>query len=40
MSPFVALPLGLGLYAMLRNARAYALFGAVMFYVGMTIAHP
>jgi hypothetical protein len=38
LSPFLALPLGLGLYVMLRQAKAYALFGAVMFYVGMTIA--
>jgi hypothetical protein len=38
VSPFLALPLGLGLYAVLKPAKAYALFGAVMFYVGMTIA--
>jgi hypothetical protein len=38
LSPFLALPLGLGMYVMLRQAKGYALFGAVMFYVGMTIA--
>jgi hypothetical protein len=38
LSPFLALPLGLGLYVMLKPAKAYALFGTVMFYVGMTIA--
>ena len=37
LSPFVALPLGLGLYVLLKKAKAYALFGAVMYYVGMTI---
>jgi hypothetical protein len=38
LSPSLSLPLGLGLYVMLKPARAYALFGVVMFYVGMTIA--
>jgi hypothetical protein len=38
LSPALALPFGLGLYVMLKQAKAYALFGAVMFYVGMTIA--
>ena len=37
LSPFVGLPLGLGLYVLLKPAQAYALFGAVMYYVGMTI---
>jgi hypothetical protein len=38
LSPSLALPLGLGLYVLLKPAKAYALFGIVMFYVGMTIA--
>jgi len=38
LSPALSLPLGLGLYVMLKPAKGYALFGAVMFYVGMTIA--
>jgi hypothetical protein len=38
LSPFLALPLGLGLYVILKPAKAYELFGAVIFYVGMTIA--
>ena len=38
ISPSLALPLGLGLYVVLRDAKGYALFGATMFYVGMTLA--
>jgi hypothetical protein len=38
ISPSFGLPLGLGLYVAIRDARGYALFGAVMFYVGMTLA--
>ena len=38
LSPFLSLPFGLGLYVMLKPSKAYALFGSVMFYVGMTIA--
>jgi hypothetical protein len=38
LSPSLSLPLGLGLYVMLRPATAYALFGVVMLYVGMAIA--
>ena len=38
LSPALALPLWLGLYVMLKQAKAYALFGAVMPYFGMTIA--
>jgi hypothetical protein len=38
LAPATALPLGLGLYAVLKPAKAYALFGLVMFYVGMTVA--
>jgi hypothetical protein len=38
ISPSFGLPLGLGLYVAIREARGYALFGAVMFYVGMTLA--
>jgi hypothetical protein len=38
LSPALALPLWLGLYVMLKQAKAYALFGAVMSYFGMTIA--
>ena len=37
LAPAVALPLGLGLYVVLKPAKGYALFGLVMFYVGMTI---
>jgi hypothetical protein len=36
LSPALALPLWLGLYVMLKQAKAYALFGAVMSYFGMT----
>src|SRR5262245_25029784 len=38
ISPSLGLPLGLGLYVVLKDAKGYALFGATMFYVGMTIA--
>jgi Domain of unknown function (DUF4386) len=38
LSPFLSLPFGLGLYVTLKSSKAYALFGSVMFYVGMTIA--
>jgi hypothetical protein len=38
ISPSLALPLGLGLYLVLKDAKGYALFGATMFYVGMTLA--
>jgi hypothetical protein len=38
LSPSLALPLGLGLYVVLKDAKGYALFGATMLYVGMTIA--
>jgi hypothetical protein len=38
ISPSLGLPLGLGLAVVLKDARGYALFGATMSYVGMTIA--
>jgi hypothetical protein len=39
ISPSLGLPLGLALYVVLRkDAKGYALFGATMFTVGMTIA--
>ena len=38
ISPSLGLPLGLGLYVVLKDAKGYALFGATMFYVGMTLA--
>jgi len=38
ISPSLGLPLGLGLYVVLKDAKGYALFGTTMFYVGMTIA--
>jgi len=38
LAPSLLLPLGLGLYVVLKPAKAYALFGLVMYYVGMTIA--
>ena len=38
ISPSLALPLGLGLYVVLKDAKGYALFGATMSYVGMTLA--
>jgi len=38
LSPAMALPFGLALYVMLKPAKAYALLGVIMFYVGMTIA--
>jgi hypothetical protein len=38
LAPSLLLPLGLGLYVMLKRARAYALFGLVMYYVGMSVA--
>jgi hypothetical protein len=38
LSPALALPFGLGLYVMLKPAKAYALLGVIMFYVGMTVA--
>jgi hypothetical protein len=38
ISPTLALPLGLGLAVVINEARGYALFGATMSLVGMTIA--
>lgn len=38
ISPSLGLPLGLGLAVVIKDARGYALFGATMSYVGMTIA--
>ena len=38
ISPSLGLPLGLGLYVVLKDAKGYALFGAMMNYVGMTLA--
>jgi hypothetical protein len=38
ISPSFGLPLGLGLYVVLKEAKGYALFGATMSFVGMTIA--
>jgi hypothetical protein len=38
LAPATALPLGLGLYVVLKPAKAYALFGLVMFYFGMAVA--
>ena len=38
ISPSFGLPLGLGLYVVLKQAKGYALFGATMSFVGMTIA--
>ena len=38
ISPSLGLPLGIALYVVLKDARGYALLGATMFYVGMTIA--
>lgn len=38
ISPSLGLPLGIGLYVVLKEAKGYALFGATMLYVGMTIA--
>jgi hypothetical protein len=38
ISPSLGLPLGLGLYVVLRNARGYALVGTMLLYVGMTLA--
>jgi hypothetical protein len=38
LSPSLGLPLGLGLYVVLKDAKGYALFGATMYYVGQTIA--
>lgn len=38
ISPSLALPLGVALYVVLADARGYALLGAVMYYVGQTIA--
>src|SRR5215510_1975547 len=37
ISPSLGLPLGIALYVVLKEAKGYALFGATMFYVGMTI---
>jgi hypothetical protein len=37
ISPSLALPLGIALYVVLKDAKGYALFGAMMFYVGMTV---
>ena len=38
ISPSLALPLGIALYVVLKDANGYALFGATMYYVGQTIA--
>jgi hypothetical protein len=38
ISPSLGLPLGIALYVVLKQAKGYALFGATMVYVGMTIA--
>jgi hypothetical protein len=38
IAPSFGLPLGLALYLVLKEAKGYASFGAVMFYVGMTLA--
>ena len=38
IAPSLVLPLGIGLYVVLKDAKGYALFGATMFYVGMTLA--
>jgi hypothetical protein len=38
ISPSLALPLALGLYVVLKDAKGYALFGATMYYVGQTLA--
>jgi hypothetical protein len=38
ISPSLGLPLGIALYVVLKDAKGYALFGAMMLYVGMTIA--
>ena len=38
ISPTLGLPLGLGLAVVIKEARGYALFGATMSLVGMTIA--
>ena len=38
ISPSLALPLGIALYVVLKDAKGYALFGATMYYVGQTIA--
>lgn len=38
ISPSLGLPLGIGLYVAIKQAKGYALFGATMTYVGMTIA--
>jgi hypothetical protein len=37
ISPSLGLPLGLGLYVVLKDAKGYALFGATLYYVGMTL---
>ena len=37
ISPSFGLPIGLGLYVVLKQAKGYALFGAAMALVGMTI---
>jgi hypothetical protein len=38
ISPSLGLPLGIALFVVLKDAKGYALFGAMMLYVGMTIA--
>ena len=38
ISPSLGLPIGLGLAVVLKNARGYSLFGATIWYVGMTLA--
>jgi hypothetical protein len=38
ISPSLGLPLALGLAVVIKDARGYALFGATMSYVGMTLA--
>ena len=38
ISPSLGLPLGIALYVVLKDAKGYAMFGAMMFYVGQTIA--
>lgn len=38
ISPSLGLPLALGLFVVLKDARGYALFGTTMSYVGMTLA--
>jgi hypothetical protein len=37
ISPSLGLPLGLGLYVVLKDAKGHALLGTMMFYVGMTL---